>query len=178
LLFREALGPSYEAMPEAIRNGHAAERRLVLAGRARIEGARNAFGWGLARLFGFPRAAEDIPVHVVMTAAGGREAWARVFGNNRFGSELTKAPGRGRIFERFGAVRILLEVTADAEGMRIRSLGAYLGSLRLPDWLVPRSDATERLDADGRFTFDVPISMPFAGQLVRYRGWLVPQAQH
>ena len=29
-------------------------------------------------------------------------------------------------------------------------------------------------EADGRFHFDVPITLPLVGLLIHYRGWLVP----
>jgi len=35
-----------------------------------------------------------------------------------------------------------------------------------------KRDAFEGMDADGPATFDVTISLPFIGMLVRYQGWL------
>jgi hypothetical protein len=40
--------------------------------------------------------------------------------------------------------------------------------------LAPRSDASEFTGPDGRFHFDVRISLPIGGLLVHYRGWLEP----
>jgi NAD(P)-dependent dehydrogenase (short-subunit alcohol dehydrogenase family) len=47
---------------------------------------------------------------------------------------------------------------------------------RLPRWFVPVSRASERVDAQGRFCFDIPVVLPAVGLLVHYRGWLVPKA--
>jgi Domain of unknown function (DUF4166) len=47
--------------------------------------------------------------------------------------------------------------------------------VKLPMWLCPRSVAYEAVE-DGRFRFYVEISHPVAGLIVRYRGWLVPDA--
>jgi hypothetical protein len=39
---------------------------------------------------------------------------------------------------------------------------------------LPRSDSFEHVDAQGRACFDVTTSLPLAGYIVTYRGWLVP----
>jgi hypothetical protein len=45
----------------------------------------------------------------------------------------------------------------------------------LPRALAPRGDSYEFVEA-GRFHFHVEIATPITGLIVRYRGWLVPQA--
>jgi hypothetical protein len=50
----------------------------------------------------------------------------------------------------------------------------FLG-VPLPLVLAPRGESYET-EEDGRFHFHVQISLPFAGLVVRYRGWLVPCA--
>ena len=40
--------------------------------------------------------------------------------------------------------------------------------------LAPKSQTAEFVDEDGRFRFDVAISVPLVGPVVRYRGWLAP----
>ena len=47
--------------------------------------------------------------------------------------------------------------------------------IALPLWLAPRSDTFEHVE-DGRFRVPVAISHPLTGLIVRYRGWLLPQA--
>ena len=44
----------------------------------------------------------------------------------------------------------------------------------IPRVLLPRSDTRESVDDLGRATFDVGLSLPVVGAVVRYRGWLVP----
>jgi Domain of unknown function (DUF4166) len=43
----------------------------------------------------------------------------------------------------------------------------------LPGWSLPRSDTTEAADGP-RTTFDVALSLPLIGPIVRYRGWVAP----
>jgi hypothetical protein len=65
-----------------------------------------------------------------------------------------------------------LRVTADDLGLRLSVEGARFAGIPLPLLLVPWTRATERIDALGRFNFDVEIGLPGIGRLVRYRGWL------
>lgn len=79
--------------------------------------------------------------------------------------------------ERFGPFSFLLRLSA--EGGRVAwpvESGRVLG-VPLPRALMPRSETFEHEGADGRFRFDVKISMPFAGLIVRYRGWLEPASR-
>jgi hypothetical protein len=89
---------------------------------------------------------------------------------------MRPAASPGRVVERFGPFEFELEVLATAEGvtgMPIRRWG--LGPLPLPLFLAPVSIASERIDAEGRFAFDVEMRLPLRlGRIVRYAGWLVP----
>lgn len=44
----------------------------------------------------------------------------------------------------------------------------------VPRMLLPVSETAESVDAEGRVTFDVAVSLPWLGRIVRYRGWLAP----
>jgi hypothetical protein len=70
-------------------------------------------------------------------------------------------------------VTFRLALTASADGIDMNIVAGRIGCVPLPVWLLPRSVARERVDAQGRFTFDVPIGLPGLGRLVHYRGWLV-----
>ena len=49
----------------------------------------------------------------------------------------------------------------------------FLG-IAMPRGLAPTSQSSEEIGRDGRFRFDVSISLPFVGPVIRYRGWLEP----
>ena len=53
-------------------------------------------------------------------------------------------------------------------------VGAWV-FLGLPRFLAPRSDTREYQDEQGRFRFDVRLSLPLIGLLAHYRGWLMPE---
>jgi hypothetical protein len=175
-LFATALGPGFDDLPEPIRAAHTPGWSLVLRGSASVTGAENALGRVAARIFRLPRPNGSIPVKVTMEAFFGKEVWTREFGGHRFKSVLS---GRtGGLSERFGALTFDLHVPTSADGLDMHVVGWRIGRLPLPGRLAPIADARERLDAEGRFSFDVAISLPLAGRLVRYRGWLMPAAEN
>lgn len=174
-VFARALGQHFEVLPKAIQQAHEVDGTLRLKGRASVEGAANPFGWLAARVLGFPRAAQDIPVEVTMAEDRGGEIWVRQFGGGKFQSRLSHTGRRtGSVEERFGLVTFRLALTATADGIDMTIVAGRIGCVPLPVWLLPHSMARERVDAQGRFTFDVPIGLPGLGRLVHYRGWLVP----
>jgi len=73
--------------------------------------------------------------------------------------------------ERFGPLRFVFDLPTGPEGptMVIKGLSAL--GVPMPLMFATRSIATE-WEEDGRFHFDVPISLPLIGSLVHYRGWL------
>ena len=70
-LFERALGAAWQDLPEITRRIHIADPSVILAGEAQVEGAENAAGRFVARIFGFPEAAHDVPVKVVIESDGG-----------------------------------------------------------------------------------------------------------
>ena len=168
--FETALQESFERLPDVVKAAHRAGPVTRLGGTAQIEGAESSIGALVAWLFGFPPSSGNVRVRVVMRLdRDGTEIWQRDFGGRRFQSRLQPSR-RGMAVERFGHFSFDLSVEATAAGLTLHVVGWRLGKLRLPRWLAPKSAAVERVDADGRFCFDVPITLPLVGKLVRYRG--------
>ena len=130
----------------------------------------------VASLFGFPPATSSIAVGVTKEKTGRGEKWTRRFGEKSFVSHLSRKPGDGQgvLRERFGPFSFILKLAARNGRVewpveRWRFLG-----IPMPRALMPKSETSEEIGRDGRFRFDVSISVPFAGLVVRYRGWLEP----
>jgi hypothetical protein len=172
-LFARALGEAFERMPPAVRSVHRPGHWLELEGEADIDGADGLLARSIALLFRFPPKGRQVPVRVTMEAHGGAETWTRDFGGRRFKSELREVKAGG-LSERFGPFTFDLEVPASEHGLTMAIAGWRLGPIRLPTMLAPRTEAREHVDEMGRFRFDVMIGLPFAGRIVRYRGWLRP----
>jgi hypothetical protein len=168
-----ALGASLSAAPAAVRATHRAGPVTRLRGDASVEGAATPVARLIARLFGLPPSSRSVSVRVTKRLLGGGiEEWERDFAGQRMTSRL-RALGPGRVRESFGPFHFDLALTADAEGVTLRAVAWRLGPLAMPSWLAPRSIATEKQDANGRFCFDVPIELPLIGRLTHYSGHLV-----
>lgn len=85
------------------------------------------------------------------------------------------ADGEGGIVtERFGPLNFRLTLSVGEQGLEMPVRRAYFLGIPLPGFLTPRSQTREFVDAQGRYSFDVAISLPGIGLIVRYRGWLMP----
>jgi hypothetical protein len=177
-LYATVLGRQFDQLPQPIREMHNPGTGLIARGIAQVDGADHLFGRLLATAFRLPPEAERVPVSVEITPSPGRERWVRDFGGRRFASVLSAAARPGCLIERFGPLRFVLELStgpAGVLGMPIREW--RFGPIPMPRCLAPVSIATEGVDDNGRFRFDVELRLPLGfGRLVRYRGWLVDQA--
>lgn len=171
-LYRRAIGPAFDALPEAIRALHQAQGRSVWTGRAVTRGAANPLAALLARLLGFPPAQADCAAEVVIDAAPNRSAWRRTIGGAVFSSALSGARDGGLVRERFGPATMDLRLTPEGDRLIYAVEGWRLGPVPMPRFLGPSTRAHETVDAAGRFVFDVEISMALIGRLAGYRGWL------
>jgi saccharopine dehydrogenase-like NADP-dependent oxidoreductase len=172
-LFARAIGPAFQTLPDPIRALHETPGRLVWRGRAMSEGASSPLAALVARLVGFPGGQADCEAEVRIDADGERSIWRRRIGGRTFSSVLSRPGDGGRIVERFGGLSFGLRLTPEGDKLIYSVEGWRLGPLPLPQALAPRTLTHEEVDADGRFVFDVEISAPLIGRLVRYRGWLV-----
>ena len=173
-LFEGALGAAWTDLPRAVRDLHDLWDLQSFAGTAAVSRGTHPVARLLARIFGFPPASDEMPVTVTLERRGDREIWTRDFGGHVFHSTL-RAATPGRLYERFGPVTVELEpVVTDGTLSLVLHRGWCLG-IPLPKALLPRSDVRES-GGDGRFHFDIDISIPLIGEFVGYRGWLTPQS--
>ena len=172
-LFGKVLGPDIQFLPPLVRRVHGGQS-LHLKGRAAIDGARHWAGRLIARLFGFPGTTPDAEADILLERQADQEVWIRRFGGKAFRSVLRPASSPRRLFERFGILRFELEMTPRRSGFELSIVGWSLGPLRLPGRWAPTAPARAFVDDKGRYRFDVAIKLPWVGQIVRYRGWALP----
>ena len=170
-LFRQVLGKQFNTLPPEIQALHEVLHIRRWQGQARITRGAGILSRLICRIVGFPPAGNNVPVRVTMHRKGAAEHWLRDFGGKRFRSVMTRA-GDGAVWERFGPFRFEIPFTVlDGQlGYPVRR--ARLFGVPWPKVLTPKSDAFEGVDADERATFDVMVSLPIVGMLVRYQGWL------
>jgi hypothetical protein len=167
-------------LPPIVARFHALDGEALWSGEAAVEGSGHPLGRLVAGAFGFPGQADTLPVSVTVERESPGdglppgEIWTRRFGAQRFHSRF-RLSGRAEAWERFGPFTFRIGFMLDAEGRLAYPVTAWrFSGLPLPLVLAPRSDAMEWQDADGRFRFDVGVSLPLLGRLFRYRGWLRP----
>jgi hypothetical protein len=175
-LFRRLLGSAYDALPPVIRQAHAVHGVLVLEGKADAARPDHLLGTWLAWLFRLPRSGSDLPVRVEMRSEDdGSETWTRIYPGVTMRSNLRNADSSThQVDEVLGPLSIRLQWNASERGLQLRTVNARIFGFPLPDFLRPRSHASETVDADGRFHFDVPIALPLIGTIVHYKGTLRP----
>lgn len=175
-LFPAVLGENFKTLPAEIRDLHTviAERRW--SGLAVVERGSGFLAQLVCRLVGFPRAGAEVPIVVTVRREGDREIWRRDFAGQIFGSVLSPAgaPGEGRIAERFGPLSFVIALEAGPDGLAYPVARGTAFGIPIPRFLLPKSQSREYV-GEGRFRFDVALSLPLAGRVVRYRGWLAPQ---
>jgi hypothetical protein len=140
------------------------------AGRAVVVRGRHPLAHVVARLMRFPAEGEH-DIHVHFSQRDGVETWTRDFSGRIFRSYFSEKDGR--LVERFGPLRFVFDLPSDETGLRMVLKGWSAFGVPLPLALGPRGEAQE-FEQDGLFRFDVPISLPVMGTVVRYRGWLRP----
>jgi hypothetical protein len=119
---------------------------------------------------------QAVPLAVTMTQTPQREQWERNFAGRRLRSVLTPSPRAGHVRERFGVANYELELPVQDAALHFPVRRGWLLGIPMPSALLPKS-CTREFAVDGMFHFDVGLYAPLTGSLiVRYRGWLRPDA--
>ncbi|MBI3198579.1 MAG: DUF4166 domain-containing protein [Rhodospirillales bacterium] len=174
-LYARVLGSAWSKLPAEIRDMHDINGTASASanGRASVERGRGVMARLAASIFGFPAAAEDVAVSVRFDVSNNNETWTRTFGSTSFSSRQLAGRGRsdGLLCERFGPLTFALALVLEEGRLSLVLRRWSVFGVPLPMWLCPRSTSYEAAK-DGRFRFQVEISHPLTGLIVRYRGWL------
>jgi saccharopine dehydrogenase-like NADP-dependent oxidoreductase len=174
--FRRLLGCAYDALPPAIRQAHEVHGVLVLEGQADATGPDHVLGALIAWLFRLPRSGSNLPVRVEMRSEDdGSETWTRIYPGVTMRSNLRNPDSATyQLDEILGPLSIRLQWNPTERGLQLRTISARIFGCPLPNFLRPRSNASETVGDDGQFHFDVPIALPLIGTIVHYKGSLKP----
>lgn len=168
-LFARVLGGAFADLPPRVRALHARPGTHRYRGIAHVVRGTSFLsrlcGWA-ARL---PPAGEDVAVEVRIDAASGRERWTRRFGGHAMTSDL-QADGIV-LRERLGLVTFGFLLSVTDTGLlwnvcEVRALGVPLPVRGFAGVIARESEH------GGRYRFAVAAALPFAGEIVRYEGWL------
>lgn len=172
-LYPTLLGEAFATLPPAVRQMHQSSRSGFAQGRASVERGRNPLAWLAGAIMGFPRATQATSVRVAFHLDERGETWRRTFGRQSFSSRQFAGKGRSDwlLCEQFGPLVFDMALVIDRERLML-VLRRWRGfGIALPLWLAPRSTAFEA-EENGLFQFDVEISHPLVGLIVRYCGTL------
>jgi len=174
LVFQDVLGDEFFRLPKAIRDLHTVVESRRWSGKASVLRGKGILSRIAGWIAGFPQAAEEVSVSVEMQRTARGEIWTRTFGKKRFRSYLSaqKKFGKQKLFERFGPMRFEISLALEGGELRYPVTSGRIFGLPLPRFILPESNTKEFLDQNGRASFSVEISVPIAGHVATYSGWL------
>lgn len=178
-IYQHILGPAFDALPQPLQQLHGDLGARQWAGRADVERGQGLLAPLVAAIFGFPKAGTDVPVTVRLQPEAGGERWVRDFGGKRFSSLQSRGSGRDQhlLVESFGPARFSLALVMEGERLLLIPRRWSLFGIPMPGFLLPRGTSFETV-RDEKFSFDVDISMPLIGRIVRYQGTLEDTADN
>lgn len=168
MLFPRLLQARFAGLPESVRTLHLRQGTAVYHGRVDVMRGRSL----LSRLCGWatglpPTGQASIRVEIVATPT--HECWTRHVQGHAMRSRLWAADGL--LCERLGLVTFGFRLDVDDGRLSWSVARARVLGVPLPARAFAAVGAAES-ERDGRYHFDVTASLPLAGPLVRYRGWL------
>ena len=170
-VFRQVLGADYETLPPALQNGHDVTNFKTMTGRVDITRGKNLLTNLMANIIGFAKTQKSAPISITMDVRGHSEIWTRTIGTTDFKSVLSPSHKPHEVFEQFGPTKFKMLFRVEDEKLHYDIIGASVLGIPLPKFLRPKSVTHER-EENGKFIFDVDISLPLLGRLIAYKGWL------
>lgn len=177
-IYQRKLGAKFDQLPERLREFHSLDGPKHWRGKSSISGGRGFILKFVRALFGFPAPTDYIHVDVKITNGINDgvafERWQRVFGDKPFHSVLSLEKN-GMFIERFGILQFEIGLSTNKRGIEMPVVDWKVGAIPLPLFLAPKSETLEFQDDQGRFCFDVKVTLPIIGVLMHYQGWLIAE---
>ena len=174
-LVEQWFGPGFAELHPLLQRLH--REGGMLSGTVRIDRPRGVAGWvgaRLARRLGVPVARGDAHLQVRIHGDAQGLHWDRDFDGRTRMRSLFVPVGHwpdGYWLERSAAITLALQVIVRDGGWYWRTRSAWLGGVRLPLVLLPRTAAGKRIEGDA-YVFHVDIALPVLGTVLRYEGRL------
>jgi len=173
-LFARILQDRWERLAPQAQALHTVYDTEAFTGQAQVLRGHTLLGRLAARLTGFPPTTPATRVQVEKQRTPQGETWIRTFGTARFHSHCSAGTRPYTMRERFGPLVFEIDLPVEEGVMRLPVRRGWCLGLPIPRWLLPLSESREYVQ-DGRFHFDVAISLPLSlGLITHYQGWLEP----
>jgi hypothetical protein len=178
-LYPRLVGEAWPALAAVVRRMHVGGDVLRREGVFRIRHGARPLARVLLPFLRLPPAGDTVPVTLMITREGAGERWRRWFGDRLLESTQREADprsGAGLLSERIGPVELRFRLEVEGEALCYRAVGAALClgrvRVRLPRFLAPQVIARESPGGINRICVEVRVSVPGAGLLIAYQGWL------
>lgn len=166
-LFRRLLGESMDALPPVLRAAHDAHDMRQWRGVAEVTRSRNPLASLLCGMMRLPAEGTNVAVTVRFERSGRGERWHRSFAGRSYRSDLSSKSGL--MVEHMGPATNIFRLSVRAQQIFLDLEGFCFLGVPLPCWLRPHCHACER-EENGHYVFDVPVSIPWLGFVIRYTG--------
>ena len=172
-LYQELLGTAFETLLPQVQALHGVSNARQWSGVADVRRGRGILAKIVSYIIGFPRSESDVPISVMFTPEGNGERWTRNFGGKIFSSHQSRGIGKNDylLVERFGRISVALALVVERDRLFLIPRRWNCFGIPLPKLLLPTGRSFES-EKDGKFNFDVEISMPILGLIVGYTGVL------
>jgi hypothetical protein len=170
-LYARVMGEDFQRLAPAVQRMHDVLRDYGATGEGSVVRGANPIARFIAKVIRFPPSGE-YPLHVHFEERDGIELWTRDFGGHRFSSQLMLGAA-GHVVEKFGPIRFHFRLTAQDGTLGMQLQRWSVCRLPMPLALGPKAPARE-WEESGTFHFEVAVSLPLIGPVIRYRGWLRP----
>jgi hypothetical protein len=162
----ECMDGAFVKLPDVVQRAHRGTIRL--SGLACVERGRGLGGL-IAMIMRLPKSNPAADLVVTAWHFADQMVWSRSFDGRVFESTFKKEDDF--LVEQMGPLSLFLQPMAEGGRLVYRLIATHLGPIALPRMLAPSMTAWES-EKDGKYAFEVSVSLPFLGRLVRYSGSL------
>ncbi len=121
----------------------------------------------IARAFGLPPSANNVPVRVNVTRDGDREHWLRNFDGRDLPSIQWEE--NGLLIEQISGARFAFNLVPDSKGLTYELRRSWMGPFPIPRLLAPRVFTTTIGFEDG-WHLSMRMELPLLGRMLEYGG--------
>lgn len=170
-LYQRTLGSRFAELHPTLRRFHGSTGGGRAAGWCRVRRLGGGIKNLVAALCGVPQPSRRVWLRLEVQTNDHGERWVRYFGTQQ---RTTEQYTDGELLiERYGPLRLALQLDVADGGMTFTTYDAWLGLLRLPRWLRPEVNASVTPDEEG-WRFVVRGRLGILGPLFEYDGYVRP----
>jgi hypothetical protein len=173
--FRHVLGSAFDALPNKVQALHSLTSVSCWSGVADVKRGKGMIAQLICAAIGFPQAASNVPVEVVLEPTADGERWIRNFGGKIFSSLQQRGTKKNEflLVESFGIFDIGVALVVEGDRLYFVPRRWTCFGIPMPKTLLPAGRSYETETA-GQFCFNIEISAPLIGLVVAYEGRLDP----